>query len=711
MKEIFVSAKASTSGDGSENAPFKTVEEAKELAISCNDDVTVIIDEGRYFFKKSLVLQNVCNKKIEFKAKDGKKVYFDGGIVLDWKKAKKVSDKKIKDRIIDKNASEKVLEIDLSEFDIEYAKYGTRGFRRATVPSCNELYVNSVPYNVAQYPNVGEELIPLKKVVDSGSNPYNLEFDMRPATFVYEDSRCDLWKEAKGFYVSGLFTWSFADDTLEIDSIDTNNKTMTTVLPHLPGMVAQPFSRWYAINLLEEIDVPGEYFVDKETQKVYFYPTESIENAFIQLSVLGEPMVVLENCNNVVFCGITFENSRGTGAYIEKGENCCFKDCTFRNLGMVGVQIGQGATALPEGKHNAHGIMADDVENPKGESRIIGSWHEMLYQFPAWNSEGGKNNGVLNCEIYNTGTGGVMLGGGDRKKLIPAGNYVHNCELYNVNRLDRTYKAGVNISGVGNKISNCEIYDMPGFAVYLHGNDHIIEYNKIHDVVKEVADAGAIYWGRDLSEVGNVVRYNFIYNITGLKSKGTLGVCAVYLDDYASFNAVYGNYFYNINQSRKVGPFGVVFWNCGGQTSVNNNIFVDCPAPLCPKENGMRGIGRLIRGEVPSEGENCILHHKRVKTEDINDLGGVDVTSDIWKEKYPYLYEVYAGTYKNEALVWNNVVVNDYSVFKDVENYDFTIVGEELKNEAMMFVYDPLMNVDEERMFFHTADFEKIGRK
>ncbi len=709
MKEIFVSLSGSDNGEGTIKKPFKTLEKAAQFAKNMpgNEEVFINIRGGRYFFKESFVLNKdnsgEKDKRVTYRAYNNEKVYFDGGIILDSSKAVPITDERVKDRIIDKNAIKELLEIDLSEYDIIYGKYGTRGFRRPYVPAPNELFIDGEPYDVARYPNKGEELIPLKEVIDSGSSPFEKEFDMRPATFRYEDGRCDFWKNAKGFYVSGLFFWCFADDTLEIANIDTKNKTLTTVLPHLASFKADSFTSWYAVNLLEEIDMPGEYYVDSENKKLYFYPKRDISKSLIQLSVLDKPLVVLKDVSFVSFENIIFENSRGTGVYIENGENCIIKNCVFRNLGMVGVQIGKGATPLPEGKHNAHGIMADGVENPKSASEVIGSWHEMLYQFAAWNNEGGKNHGIENCEIYHTATGGILLGGGDRKTLTPAGNYVNNCGIFEVNRLDRTYKAGVNISGVGNKISNCNIHNMPGFAIYLHGNDHIIEYNKIYEVITEVADAGAIYWGRDLSEVGNIVRYNFIYNIQGLQKPST-GVCAVYLDDYSCFNAVYENYFYNITQYKNIAPFGTVFWNCGGQTSVNNNIFIDCDSSMNPNSNGTHGISQMLHTDE--------LHNKRVHTADNEDMSGVDVTSEVWRNKYPYLYELYTGTYHNEIMCWNNVdIKNNYKMFKDKNNLDFTIVGDELKDIATMYVYDMLMNVDEERMFFKIVDFGKIGRK
>ena len=709
MKELFVAVTGNDNNDGSIDKPFKSLQKAKDTVkkFSDNDDIVVNIRGGRYFFEKSLEFNKEDSAKnghtVTYRAFENEKVFFDGGVVIEPSLAEPINDETILNRIIDEKAREKVLQINLRCYNIKYGKYGTRGFRRAQNPAPNELFINTHPYTVARYPNEGEELIPLKKVIDSGSKPYEGEFDLRPAIFEYEDKRCDKWANAKGFYVSGLFFWCFADDTLEIGEIDTNKKTMTTVLPHLPGFKADKFTSWFAVNLLEEIDIPGEYYIDSESEMLYFYPKECIDNALIQISVLDSPIVVMEDASDITFDGIVFENSRCSGVYIDNGENCIIKNCVFRNLGTVAVQIGKGATALPEGRHTAHGIVDVGIDNPKSEGKIIGSWHEMLYQYAAWNNEGGKRHGIVNCEIYNIAAGGILLGGGDRKTLQKAENYVENCEIHNVNRLDRTYKAAVNISGVGNIIRNCDIYDLTGFAVYLHGNDHLIEYNKIHDVIKEVSDAGAIYMGRDLSEVGNVIRYNFIYDIYGLDKQST-GVCAIYFDDYSSFNAVYENYFYNISQNKNISPFGTVFWNCGGQTSVNNNIFIDCRTPMGPNDNGMHGISKMLHSDE--------FYKKRVFTVDLNDYSGVDVTSDIYKERYPYLYNLFNGTYNNEVMKWNNVCVyGEYTMFANAKNLDFTIVGDQLKDEAMMYINDFLMNVNSEREFFHIVDFRKIGRK
>ncbi len=706
--ELYISKNGSKNADGSFENPFESLESARDYIrnVKPDEDVFVNILGGRYEMRDSFVLNEADilnnNHKTVYRAYNNDNVIFDGGIVIPYSEVKKTEDELILSRIIDKSAREHIYEIDLTKYDIEPVSYGNRGNYRPYAPSANELFIDGSAQMIARYPNIG--YMPIKEVIDGGSVPYIGEYDMRPGIFRYEEDRCDLWKNANDAYASGIFNWAYADDTIKIKSIDTKNRTITTELPTLPGFEAQSYTKWYIINLLEEIDIPGEYYIDRENKKLYFYPPELSEKSLIQISVMSDSMVVMENAENIEFNGITFENSRGTAVYIEGGHDCVINNCVMRNLGMIGVQIGQGVTSLPDGRHNGHGLYAEGVEPPKPCSRNIGSLGVFIYDNIAWNANGGKNNGVKNSEIYSTGMGGVILNGGDRKTLNAANNYVDNTKIYNVNRWEKAYKPGVDIKGVGNRISHCEMFDMDGSAILLSGNDHVIEYNKIHDAVKTVADAGAIYMGRDISQVGNKFRYNFIYDING-SITAECGVCALYFDDYMSFNEVYGNYFYNIKQHNDNGVFSTVLWNRGGQTSVSNNIFIDCSVPIRPMLNGYIGIHKLLQ-----KGNSVIA--RRALTKDSDDLRGVDITSEVYRKKYPYLYEVYEGTYKNELMIWNNVtVMNDLSGFEDPKNYDFTVKEDNMivRNYETVNVYDFLRGVFNEDKKFEVTDFKKIG--
>ena len=71
-----------------------------------------------------------------------------------------------------------------------------------------------------------------------------------------------------------------------------------------------------------------------------------------------------------------------------------------------------------------------------------------------FNRRAGTYNGVSNCYIYQVGSGGVNLGGGDRATLTPAHNYVENCRIHDFNRIEKSYRPGIWIDGVGNRIAS-----------------------------------------------------------------------------------------------------------------------------------------------------------------------------------------------------------------------------------------------------------------
>lgn len=100
-------------------------------------------------------------------------------------------------------------------------------------------------------------------------------------------------------------------------------------------------------------------------------------------------------------------------------------------------------------------------------------------------------------------------------------------------------------------------------AILMHGNNHEIAYNYIHDVCLEVEDQGAFYYGRNPSECGTVLRYNLFANIPDIYN-----TCSVYHDDGAGGLTVENNLFY------KPGKFTSLIG--GGSDNVyNGNVFID----------------------------------------------------------------------------------------------------------------------------------------
>ena len=190
----------------------------------------------------------------------------------------------------------------------------------------------------------------------------------------------------------------------------------------------------------------------------------------------------------------------------------------------------------------------------------MGNWAVKVY--------GGTSHGVVGCDIYQTGQGGIHLEGGDRKTLTPAGHYADNNHIHHTARWDPVYQQGITVFGVGNRATHNLIHHVPHIAIGFTGNDQTIEYNEIHSAVFQSNDAGAIYTSppdETWSMRGHKIRFNYLHNIHGFEGKGCLGV---YLDDCFSSADISSNIFYDVATAILIGG--------GRDNLMTNNLFVNC---------------------------------------------------------------------------------------------------------------------------------------
>ena len=473
-------------------------------------------------------------------------------------------------------------------------------------------------------------------------------------TFEFASDRPLRWTKSDDIWISGLFHYGYADDTLKVKSIDIDKKTITSEQAHGYGFsTGKPWNRWTALNLLEEIQLPGEFVADKRSGKLYFLPPDKKDvtsKSVYEVSVLKDPLISVKGASAVILEGLFIECSRGTGVCIVNGTNNHIQKCTFRNLGVLAVTLGKGSPVVPS-------------QSSKWDLGDIAGY---LYGHPLFNSEAGTDNGIVNCSIYNIGAGAISLAGGDRSSLQPGRNFVENCDIHHFNRWDRTYRSAVNIYGVGNIVRHCTIHDCPGSAILLHGNDHLIEYNEIYHALYDADDMGAFYMGRDPTERGNVFRYNYIHEVA---EKGHVQ-CMYFDDNGGEGSLVYGNIF------RHAGSTCVIYVNGGSDITIDNNIFIDCVDVA-----HVRWRDDLLPS-IESGRFQQILQLTPYK-------------ESPWKEKYPQLldYEANRKTLPRRQMIKNNLLVNSKPAskgtqkeennwstngnpgFVDFNNGDYTLTG------------------------------------
>lgn len=324
--------------------------------------------------------------------------------------------------------------------------------------------------------------------------------------------------------------YNWWNNIIFIKSIDRDARKLTLVKD--ASYAIRPGDRYYVQGLFEELDAPGEWYLDRQANILYFWPPAGATGD-IAVTVPTAPSILhVENASNVTIRGLTFECSNDNGISIKNCEKALVAGCTIRN---VCSYVGSGVSV-----------------------------------------SSGRDNGVVGCDISHTGSSGISIWGGDRKTLTPANlyaenNYIHHVGVY--------YKQGVGISmgGVGNRASRNLIHDGPRMGIMFSGNNLLIEYNEVRHVNLETEDTGAVYTGgRDwISSRGTVIRHNYFHDMLGFgrDSKGNWVsphfAWGVYLDDNTGGVDVIGNIIARC-------PRAGIHLHNGRDNLMENNIILDC---------------------------------------------------------------------------------------------------------------------------------------
>lgn len=567
--EIHVSKSGNDRNDGSSSRPLATLTAARDMVRSVkrtkglpDGGIRIVVHGGSYDLDRALVLgeEDGGTEKapVVWTGAEGEQVFLTGGRTIDPGRFKPVREKGILKRL-PSEAWKQVRMVDLRALGVtDFGTHRQYGHSLPVVPATLELFFRGEPMTLARYPNKG--MMHIGKVEDMGSVPRIGDKSDRGALFSYTDDRHSRWAGLGNIWIQGTLNYGYADDYCPVAYIDTLKRQVKLAKPHLYGVASgKDFQSYVAINILEELDSPGEWYLDDKSGILYFWPPSDMRGARIQVSILEDPVVCLEGTQHLRLERMTIEAGRGIGVYIERSHHTLVAGCTIRNMGTAGVFMGQGARLLDE---------KSSVDDYRGEpmSRRIGSYQNHIYNNTVWERKAGHHNGVVSCDIYNTGSGGVCLSGGDKRTLTPGNSFVENCRISNYTRRNKFTWAGVRVDGCGNRVAHNEIFDSDWHGIFVHGNEHVFEYNHVHDMTLNSNDTSPWYIGRNPSDRGNVVRYNFFDNC-GNPKRMNMGI---YCDDSSADVLVFGNVFNDMKTDH-----GVLFSNTGWHLVMRNNIVIN----------------------------------------------------------------------------------------------------------------------------------------
>lgn len=528
---LYVAPDGKDTNQGTKDSPFATLERARDEIRAVKQKgalpaggVTVLVAAGEYKVKDTfrlaaedsgakdapIVYRGTAFQAVDGHGRDAPATFNAGARISGFQP---VRDEKILARLPEESRG-KVLQADLKAQGItDFGTFEPGGFnsgRGFKTHPLLELYCDGQPMPMSRWPNEG--YVRIAAVPAQGK-------------LTYTDERPKRWKDEKDLWLYGYWFHDWADSYEKVASLDTERKELT-LAPPLAGYGYRKNQRFCAVNLLCEIDRPGEWYLDRDSGILYFYPPSDPDKALLEVSVFEKPVVEFDGVSHVTLEGLLWENGRGDGIGIKGGESCLLAGCTVRKFGGNAVTI-----------------------------------------------DGGVKHGVLSCDFHTLGRGGMVVAGGDRKTLTPGGHFIENCHVHHLSRIDHTYTPCVLLNGVGNRIAHNLFHDNTSSAMRVEGNDHAIEYNEIRRVLLESDDqGGADMWGNPTYR-GNVYRYNYWHDMGNGLGCGQAGIR---LDDAISGTVVYGNIF----QRCADGGFGGVQIHGGKENWVENNLFVECKAAV-----------------------------------------------------------------------------------------------------------------------------------
>ena len=644
--DFYVSTKGNDLNSGTKESPFLTVEKAVEAVRNTDKTnrkgITVCIEAGEYRVSSlefTIEDSGTAECPITYCAVGGE-VVLNGGVTLssdDFKSAKEYPE--ISGRLSPESQKNAVV-VDLTKAPYSLTKddwgkiYAIGSYHTASSYDGDytgelycELFINDKRQTLARYPD--SDYLLTEEVVKTGLGKESdgaltevKDWDKirNPKSDVYRVNsklaqRIAGWKTLDDVWMFGYWKYDWADASSPIGSFNAQTGEISPKFVSLYGTKTE--APYYFFNVLEELTTAGEWYLDRENGLLCLWKPENIEESQIDLSLSLEPVINSE-ADYLTFDGITVKGTR-SDAVVINGNNNAVQNCLIKNVA--------------------------------GNALIMN----------------GSNNIAYNNEITHTGKGGIILDGGDTQTLTPGNSKADNNYIHDWSEIYQTYQPAVTLLGVGNVCSRNEMANSPHEAVTYKGNNHIIEYNNIHDVCLLSDDAGAIYSGRSWVWYGNTIRYNCIYNV----GSGEHRPDGIYLDDALSGQQIYGNLLINI-------PRNSIHIGGGRDNVVTNNIIVNSG------ENAIYFDERARDGAL----NNGWFTHAYIGSGDMWDaLYASPWQSEIWQNAFPEYKEMTDDISESESAeyipnpactVKDNLIFNKDSEIGDISDsaYRFSDISD-----------------------------------
>ena len=552
-QKIFVSTVGDDSGDGSEEEPLRTLEKAIDVANEMREDsdklIEILLREGTYSVTNTIKIINSQkdDSLLKISAYQDEKVTINAGVDIPLS-AMNIADSDFTNAIIDKPNAGSVLQYNLKDAQIEdFGEISLRGHLISDEKEAQaELSLNGEVQKLAGWPN--GEYTGLIKPIDS--NEYGKRTKSGIAngcSFKVNYDRPSQWSKPEQAWLSGTIGPNYEFDYYPVSRFDSKEKRVYLSRGALEKYYTEPYYRFE--NVPEELDEPGEYYIDRQSGMLYFYPPEDAPKDSVLTITMSTPtldvsrkaphsMFRIENSKNIVFENLIFKGGRGSAITGKNNSNIKFINCEINSFGENGIRFDAST----------------DIT-------------------------------ISDCKIHDVGQDGILfVSCGNYQTLSPSNIVVSNNDIYNFARLERSYKTGIDFGYrcVGATAANNHIHNGPHAGMIFYGVNNDIYGNEFDNLVTEFSDMDALYCNNSSYpwERGNKIHNNYFHDIgkSSMNGRHQINVRAIRTDNRGCGLNIYENLFYNIgdggngNGNNGIGAITAE----GTRNRIFNNLFVDC---------------------------------------------------------------------------------------------------------------------------------------
>ncbi|MFI5379119.1 MAG: PDZ domain-containing protein [Tepidisphaerales bacterium] len=464
--ELYVSPSGNDANPGTQDKPLRSFAAAQKAAQSAKSaavdrPVTVYFRGGTYYLPDTVVLtaddSGTKAAPVLYTAAPGEEPVISGGAKL----------------------------------DLKWEPYKD-GILQAKVPAgtaFDQLFVNAERQPMARYPNF---------------DPNVRHFNGSAADAI-SPQRVARWADPTGGYIHAMhaaewggmhyrITGKSPDGKLQYEGGWQNNRPS--------GMHGQ-----YRMveNIFEELDAPGEWFLNEKTATLYFYPPAGLDLSKAVVEVVRlRHLIEFRGTEQtpvrfVTIKGLTFRHAartfmdnrepmvrsdwttyRGGALFYNGTEDCTLEDCFVDQVGGNAVFINNyNRRVIVRSCHIAKaGGNGVAFFGDRDAARVPRDW---------------KDNSQSLATLDRTP--------GPRTNNYPADCLVEDCLIYLSGRVEKQTAAVQIELSQGITVRHCSLYDVPRAGINIGDGcwgGHLIEFCDIFDTVKETGDHGSFNsWGRD----------------------------------------------------------------------------------------------------------------------------------------------------------------------------------------------------------------------